>query len=334
MLKFDFFVVLPRVPKYFLIAHRIVVQGAPFFLVVHTNAAYCRMTGTDSHDLVGKRLSELLALDNCAGSISDYDQQLQQGDNQPLASEDELQAVKMKAMSMYLSLEHLVATCGFGQVSNVKAKTNFGHQVDGKDVTVAISATTRSANVEGRISKDDNHSLTSTTDDGRDRQQIVCRVAIAPIVSTGTSSNRSIVAVGREYELAVKEYCQKYHRVDTSDEHKQNPSPHMQACFSDTVSENLYRKNHQQPFSLVTHFLIQVQPISVECDQSSQTLISSNIASVEAPMLVMSEGNVESQRDAVEDQPPLERDVEMEDEEESFSDATASTLKNPVAAIG
>ena len=41
---------------------RIVIKSVPPFLVVHTNAAYCRLSGIDSHAAVGKPISNLLSL--------------------------------------------------------------------------------------------------------------------------------------------------------------------------------------------------------------------------------------------------------------------------------
>lgn len=41
---------------------RIVVNASPPFLVVHTNAAYCRLSGIDSHAVIGKPISSLLSI--------------------------------------------------------------------------------------------------------------------------------------------------------------------------------------------------------------------------------------------------------------------------------
>jgi len=41
---------------------RIVVTASPPFIVVHTNAAFCRLSGTDSHTVVGKPISTLLSI--------------------------------------------------------------------------------------------------------------------------------------------------------------------------------------------------------------------------------------------------------------------------------
>ena len=41
---------------------RIVVSANPPFLVVHTNAAYCRLSGIDSHAVIGKPISTLLSI--------------------------------------------------------------------------------------------------------------------------------------------------------------------------------------------------------------------------------------------------------------------------------
>jgi hypothetical protein len=42
--------------------HRIVVCANPPFLVVHTNAAYCRLSGIESHAVIGKPISILLSI--------------------------------------------------------------------------------------------------------------------------------------------------------------------------------------------------------------------------------------------------------------------------------
>lgn len=46
----------------FVLTIRIVVSATPPFLVVHTNAAYCRLSGIDSHAVVGKPISILLSI--------------------------------------------------------------------------------------------------------------------------------------------------------------------------------------------------------------------------------------------------------------------------------
>lgn len=282
------------------------MQGTPPFLVVHTNAAYSRLTSLDSHMVVGKPIADLL-------SVSDNNEEQPQGGNADASingvppgdqavtvdagrarAEDAMQAAKD------ISLGKLIATSGlFGHINTVQVHTKLRHQMVGSN----------------------NSSLTNSFgEDGRERRPFACRVSIAPIVSASTAMNTSGFFVSdREAEVA-------YHKGKRPKHH------HAAAATNEQLQQDSLQRNKSlpgeasaahkafKPLQLVTHYVIQLQSQGVRTNEGGMESLSSNSASVEACLLGLSKDQVQRQHNAV------------HEEEASTSDTT--TTRKPVAAIG
>ena len=134
---------------------RIVVNASPPFLVVHTNAGYCRLSGIDSHTVVGKPVSDLLSIPDPqtlegvkakhlqppeipgADEVDDYvpthdDIVLHHAESTEGLTAAEAAGRGRAAASQEDSIERLVAASGFGRynIINLSAKArndpNFG----------------------------------------------------------------------------------------------------------------------------------------------------------------------------------------------------------------
>ena len=192
---------------------RIVVQGTPPFLVVHTNAAFCHMTGLDAHLVVSKPIADLLSIDhtstdNNRSEEGEHAAPGGEGDNTSQGaettgltrSEDTTPAAKS------ISLAQLIATSGFGHINTVQVNTKLRHQMVGRNVTVinngcaapteegAAAAAASKSGAQKRHEESNTTSLTSgSCEHGQDRKPISCRVSIAPIVSASTALNHCVV---------------------------------------------------------------------------------------------------------------------------------------------
>ena len=128
----------------------IVIQGTPPFLVVHTNAAYCRWTGNDAHNVVGKPIAMLLSLpdktanaavaaaaaaDSVTGSQQRNDHLSLQGSAASRAGQPPLPPSPLSARQdpRELCLERLVAASGFGRLQLIQVDSK-QHQMVGRSV--------------------------------------------------------------------------------------------------------------------------------------------------------------------------------------------------------
>ncbi|CAB9509086.1 expressed unknown protein [Seminavis robusta] len=153
---------------------RMVIQAGPPFLVVHTNAAYTRLTGIDAHAAVGKPVSTLLAvqepssmnragdaaIENVARAPSNAN--LNQAAVPGGVRQNQLGAFQVETMNSFqrqgqshaeaeeagraraaqasqndsgnINLERLVAACGFGKYLVLHARSRPHHMV-GRNVT-------------------------------------------------------------------------------------------------------------------------------------------------------------------------------------------------------
>jgi hypothetical protein len=146
-----------------------VIQAGPPFLVVHTNAAYTRLTGIDAHAAVGKPVSALLAVQGpdsacgasegiarepnsaALGHARQNQMEVDEAESSMIGNADEFQrqgqsyveaeeAGRARAAQATqnedgnVNLERLVAVCGFGKyhVLNARARP---HQMVGRNVT-------------------------------------------------------------------------------------------------------------------------------------------------------------------------------------------------------
>jgi hypothetical protein len=165
----------------------IVIQGTPPFLVVHTNAAYCRLTGNDSHVVVGKPISTLLSLPDktanaAAAAVAAAEEAV---DTQSAAGTAtmSIQAgyqhqpagqmlpppphVATRQDPRELCLERLVAASGFGRLQLIQVDSK-QHQMVGRSVSFlkapppSSSAENPSASVSGN---NDHHQEQQSSND-------------------------------------------------------------------------------------------------------------------------------------------------------------------------
>jgi len=303
--------------------------------VVHTNAAYCRLTGIESHTIVGKPIKELLSIDknNKITQPSDELPPEGGGDDNYYAQQ---RSEATKKPSKDITLERLVATSGFGHTHYVQAHRKLLHQMVGKNVTV-INNNNGSNPPVGAPTRDgeesNNARLRSSSDDGQERQPFPCRISIAPIVTPVTAMNNSSIVVDREDEVPFQIGKRaKHHHSATGQQEQQDGKQRGGKSHPTGVSANHHRKAFQ-PLQMVTHFVIQLRPQGADTNEGSMESLSSNSASVEARLLGLSPKQVQRQRDAVNVAAPQpEAEEELVVEEESVSENTST--KEPVATIG
>jgi hypothetical protein len=265
-------------------------------VVIHANAAFVRLTGIDSHLVVGKPISELLIIRmNASERLDDT----QQPDEQRHHGDTSFQRARNRGRNE-IGLERLVASSGFGQYHEVQVRTKQHHMI-GRNVTVVN---------EGQSTQN----LMTAWSDGSidfDEQVFVqCKASIAPIVSATSSL---------DYPFGTK--------TDKDGKRQKNFHHHV----SDQSS---YRRF--LPLQLVTHYVIQLQPLDEACErQDSVDSLSSNshsIESVEAKLLGLSKDELHRQRAATS---LIEEDNQQEvRQDEDISTAESSATKLPVAAVG
>ncbi len=178
--------------------------------MVHTNAAYCRLSGIDSHTVVGKPISSLLRIPDpqtLAEVEEDYQQQEElkidethefdsatgasienhelshQGNDQSMLSESrETQGLSAAAAagraraasSQEDSVERLIATSGFGRynIISLYAKPLLGSQ---------ITMATPSENAHVRRSREEGSNGSSITSIGEGSyRQLPCKLSLYP----------------------------------------------------------------------------------------------------------------------------------------------------------
>jgi hypothetical protein len=143
------------------------LQSVPPFLIIHTNAAFCRLTGIDSHIVVGKPIGYMLSLPPKTQATDGVEPNNNNASVHSNTPSD-------------IGLERLVAVSGFGQyqILNVRSKQQ---QVLGRSVSFL---NTGQSSVGAVRKRDDSYNASPSTD--AQYTHLTCRAAIAPIVSTNT----------------------------------------------------------------------------------------------------------------------------------------------------
>ena len=196
---------------------RIVIKSTVPFLVVHANAAFARLTGIDSHKVVGKPISYVLSLPNeVLGSSDIHNEQASTYAAAPDTATGRQRTNNHRGTRRHGprhqdTLERLVAASGYGRLHLVHV-TSKRSQLVGKSVafhkerpsSVAQSVSggrhreERAAPVAPdhqliiRAAKD--HSVSSDT--STCKQALSCRASIAPIVSEVSGLSHDSHAVG------------------------------------------------------------------------------------------------------------------------------------------
>ena len=278
----------------------------PPFLVVHTNAAYSRLTGIDSHIVVGKPISSLLsiqdggALSSARGndegqvaatdgdnnsSVNSPSRNTQSSDLAAAAAAGRARAeVSSRHVSRDVGLERLVASSGFGHLLAVQVTTK-PHQMVGRNLTILQGATTGRAALNNRDEGSNATSLTSSCAGGASVRLLGCRASIAPVVSSSEAVGGTMVT-DKESDGQQKSKRRKHHNGADQDAHRRtaatNTPPHNR------------RHNHRQ---VVTHYVIQLEnDEGTAHKQGSAGSLSSDSTSVEARLLGLSKSQLHRQR--------------------------------------
>lgn len=304
-------------------------QSSPPFIVIHANAAYVRLTGIDSHVVVGKAISEVLIIKmNAAERLEDPQQQQQQQQSEEQQrnlyhgggtdiNNPNHRGARNRGRNE-IGLERLVASSGFGQYHDVQVTTK-NHQMIGRNVTVVtegqatntpMTASRRGSGegTNGSIAFDENVAC------------VQCRASIAPIISASSSMD---YPSGSQKEKDAKR------------------QKHLHYNVPDQLTHRRYL-----PLQLVTHYVIQLQPLDEDCDEpDSAESLSSNpgsTESVEAHLLGLTKDELHRQRavtglesDQINQHNPLPaEDSQQETIREDISTAESSTTRKPVVAVG
>jgi hypothetical protein len=299
---------------------RIVTQASPPFLVIHTNAAFCRLSGIDSHIVVGKPISRLLVIQLTTTERTDG---LETGNSNQA---DLILSTQLNNEDKNgIGLERLVATSGFAHYHIVQVKVKPHHMV-GRKITVVNEDHSANHNQKPTTKRDDSNSVTSSFDG--QSTLVPCRSSIAPIVSATTSIEyTSVLKTDKDVKRMKHHHPQS--GIEQSDRKK-----------SANSSESLaYRK--YQPLQLVTHYVIQLQPIDETSDKiGDMESLSSNSESIKAQLLGLSKDNVQRQREAAGLVRPEQPNGEVlaaapqnHHEEMSTAESSSATIR-PVTAIG
>jgi hypothetical protein len=311
---------------------RIIIQAAPPFLVVHTNAAYSRLTGMDSHTVVGKPITSLLSImDQVETSATAYSNDVHHEHSSvvddaagnPQSSELVAAAVAGRARAeasepdaIRIGLDRLVVSCGFGRLHRVQVAAK-PHQMVGRNVTIIKDAapsggTTLSACNGGEAGSNDTSLATN---------QVSCQISIAPVVSASSAMDTSTVLDSMDSEM---------HKSKRRKHHGLEQEPHRMNDEGKEVYVHHHRRHpHRQ---LVTHYVLQLEELDGKPNKNeSLDSLSSNSASVEARLVGLTKAELDNQRLAA-NVPPAHEEPDILDDEEDEGESIG-TIK-PVAAIG
>ncbi|KAG7372114.1 hypothetical protein IV203_018257 [Nitzschia inconspicua] len=313
---------------------RLVVKAGPPFLVVYTNASYCRLSGIDSHIAVGKPVTNLLSLpdlnelsqldvENVPG-VTEMSTKEAQGDRKaeinssPAAqgSQDHLDrtqdhsaaaaagraraAASSREDNQEIGLEPLIAASGFGrlQIINVRAKP---HHMVGRNIKVIKTAIGQRRNHEEGSNA--GSSITSSYDGPQ--HFVPCTMSISPVVSLPDAYNEIVVT---DKEKSDTSYHHKHKRFEKDNESnpiiksKRRKQHHHHQHGEDFFQHHSVRTNHpmkevSKHHHLITHYVIQLEPFDGDF-RNFGTLESQSSAStsVEAQMMGMTQAEVRRNR--------------------------------------
>jgi len=309
---------------------------------VHTNAAYSRLTGIDSHSVVGKPITALLSIpDNLItdSGTSNNNEAHQPPDETtsagPAASRDAADQLAAAAAAgrarasqqnqRSVGLERLVAASGFGRLHVMQVHSK-PHQMMGKNVTVVQndSAPRPGPRAGGSLSQnpEDGSNDASLTSSGYENSRrgdvftLKCRSSIAPVVSTPSAVESFSVVSDRD---ATAHHNAKRRKVNEHEAHGRKPKELVN-----------HRRHHINLRQVITHYVIQLQPQEHATKQGSEESLSSNSTSVEARLLGLTKVELQKQRLAV--GAALAQDQEVQPDDGIGSETTDT--REPVSAIG
>lgn len=294
----------------------IVIQATPPFLVVHTNAAFARLTGIDSHHAVGQPIASLLSLPD----VAQIQQEVQVNDeSNPQPSDLGSNGRPFVADRTILDLERLVAASGHGRL-HILSVVSRPHQMVGRSVTI-----TKDVNPGGRqestpgSSKHDAGTGTGRNEAASSVQGLLqkfCLVSIAPVVSASAYMPKTSSSLEKDADLH-KAKRRKSHVAD-------------QEMASRPASPGHHKKH--QPKLVVTHYTMQLEETNLKTGKDlSMESLSSNSTSVEARLMGLSKDQYKQQKLAVAAAQAVQ-EVTQADEENAGSES--ATTHDAVPTVG
>lgn len=274
---------------------RLVVKADPPFLVVYTNAAYCRMSGIDSHKVVGKAISSLLAIpdqydlsqlgiekeDRPQGAIAIEKPTVPESDKisvPTLHGEQEDVAVAAEAAGRAraatsefedntgVGLERLVSASGFSRLHVIKVRSQPHHMVGRNVKILKPKHPTKRSHEDGS-----NCSSISSMYDGP-HHFAACSMSISPVVSSEAYNAAVVTDSGKadSHSHKHKRSCDQEHaehhqhkskrRKHHHHYHHQFGDPHSLGHYQDSTSFGPKEPPYQRKRHLVSHYVIQLEP--------------------------------------------------------------------------
>lgn len=282
---------------------------------MHTNAAYSRLTGLDSHLVVGKGIATLLSVPAQESEPSPQDEQESvQQDGNPSNANDLVAAAAAgraraqgsKPNTPDVSLSRVIVSCGNGHVNPVLVASK-PHQMVGRNVSIVKEAGNTSPAAGTRDEGASNGTSLTSHDDGR---FLSCRMSIAPVTAASSSNSYMDIAAVTDKDGDMQQGKRQKHDCLSQDAGHRGQEGREVSVH--------HRRHLHRP--RVTHYVIQVQLQDGKPGKhESLDSLSSNSTSVEARLHGLSKAELEAQRLAV--QVPLaheEPQVRAGEEEESI----------------
>ena len=346
-----------------------VIQAGPPFLVVHTNAAYTRLTGIDAHAAVGKPVSALLSVqgpDRLSSSMNpdagavggqqpteataqqqilgayeiqavmDADANNGQRLGQSLAEAEEAGRARAAETSANVNLERLVAACGFGKFHLLHARARPHHMV-GRNVTFVTKAGVAAAlppangsTATNMRTQDDGSSAASHTSNFEGPFDFVkCRSSISPIIS---DTNDAATVTDNNQESHNHKNKRRKHHHNNADQQVGHHARRSQWGKDSTMPKRIHEG--------ITHYAIQLELFDDSKGLNDKGSMSSSATSVEANLLGLTKEGLRQQRQAAGtggQHGASQEDTEIrqhDDEDEMASETTDAEVTIAVTAVG
>lgn len=275
---------------------RLVVKADAPFLVVYTNAAYCRLSGIDSHNAVGKAISSLLALpdqydlaqldfdkeyppllENYAMKASKIDEsainlrenqqrEIYEADVAATDAENHVaaeaagraRAATSKEENKGVGLDRLVAASGFNRFHVIKVRSKPHHMLGRNVKFLKAQSPVKRSHDEGS-----NGSSISSTYDGPSHFA-ACTMSISPVVSSPEAYNVAVVTDSGHKHKRIEPDQDNHQQVLKRRKHHhhyhQNGDSHHHSHHTQRTNYTPKEAPTQRRRHLVSHYVIQLEP--------------------------------------------------------------------------
>lgn len=282
-----------------------IIQSRPPFLVVHVNAAFSRLTGINSHEVLGKEVTSLLSVP------TEVDRDVKPPSLKIDVSEHSSAGLTSAAATNSRShgrrhrIERLVAASGFGRMNAIQVAAKLDH------VTPSRSKDGDSS-IRGR---DEEMSINPSLASGYDGPicMMKCRCSIAPVVPSPAL---------KTYELGESDTTESPNEAKQDSGRKRVPS-----------EDASYPPKHQLQ-KLITHFVIQLLADD-DVNGVDESMATYSTTSVEARLLGLTKSEHDTKRLTLGTglpQNPLMQ--QQEDDGSNKSESSDPHSSGPVVAMG